>query len=324
MKERKAIVLAAFLGFAVLLLLYKLWIPIVWGSTDPGTGAAIKEAESTVSGAAVAETVSGAGIAGADDDTEVIADISGKTIVTRFAVPDGYERLRAEKGSFSEFVRTYPLKKAGSPVLLYDGQKKDNQQAHEAVFKLPIEKEDLQQCADSVIRMYAEYFWHSGQYDRVSFQFADGFQAEYTKWQEGFRILPQETQTVWTGGGEPYDPSYKNFKKYIRMVFAYSSTLSMEKETVKTSLRKLQIGDVFLQGGSPGHVVMVVDVCENEEGKKAFLLAQGYMPAQEFHILKNPVHEEDPWYYEEEVSYPFATPEYTFNKGSLRHPVYND
>ena len=106
------------------------------------------------------------------------------------------------------------------------------------------------------------------------------------------------------------------------MVFAYSSTISLKRETKKTSLKKLQIGDIFIQSGSPGHVVMVVDVCENTEGKKAFLLAQGYMPAQEFHLLKNPVHEASPWYYEDEVTYPFETPEYTFDEGSLRHPVY--
>ena len=73
-----------------------------------------------------------------------------------------------------------------------------------------------------------------------------------------------------------------------------------------------------MQGGSPGHVVMIVDVCVNEEGKKAFLLAQGYMPAQEFHVLKNDLHEEDPWYYEEEITYPLSTPEYTFQEGSLK------
>ena len=63
---------------------------------------------------------------------------------------------------------------------------------------------------------------------------------------------------------------------------------------------------------------MVADVCENEKGEKAFLLAQGYMPAQEFHLLKNDRHPEDPWYYEEEVTYPFSTPEYTFDEGSMR------
>ena len=53
----------------------------------------------------------------------------------------------------------------------------------------------------------------------------------------------------------------------------------MEKESEPVAMSELRVGDVFLKGGSPGHVVMVVDVCENENGEKAFLLAQGYMPA---------------------------------------------
>ena len=67
---------------------------------------------------------------------------------------------------------------------------------------------------------------------------------------------------------------------------------------------------------------MVTDTCKNKNGKKAFLLAQGYMPAQEFHILKNPAHEENPWYYEEEIKFPFITPEYIFEKGSLKRLNY--
>jgi hypothetical protein len=106
------------------------------------------------------------------------------------------------------------------------------------------------------------------------------------------------------------------------MVFAYAGTVSMKQESQKTTLKKLQVGDIFIQSGSPGHVVMVADICENAEGKKAFLLAQGYMPAQQFQLLKNPAHEDDPWYYEDEVTYPFQTPEYTFEKGSLRHLEY--
>lgn len=120
------------------------------------------------------------------------------------------------------------------------------------------------------------------------------------------------------------DGSYQSLKKYLRLVFAYSGTATMEGETKKIAREDIRVGDVFIKGGSPGHVVMVVDVCEREDGAKAFLLAQGYMPAQEFHVLKNPRHEQDPWYYEEEVEYPFETPEYTFDRGSLRRLVYNE
>lgn len=250
-----------------------------------------------------------------------IVNPEGMTMQNRICPPYGYEREEAGVNSLTSFLREYPLKKAGKPVRLYDGKKKYNQNAHIAVFKLPLENEDLQQCADSVIRVYAEYFWSTKQWQRISFQFVDGFQADYDKWRRGYRIQSGESGTNWMSGGTP-DDSYQSFVKYLRMVFAYASTLSMEKESKKIELSKIRTGDIFLRAGSPGHVVMVVDVCKTKEGKKAFLLGQGYMPAQEFHLLKNPLHEDDPWYYEDEVSDPFDTPEYSFGKGSLRRLRY--
>lgn len=42
----------------------------------------------------------------------------------------------------------------------------------------------------------------------------------------------------------------------------------MDTEAQPIPLSDLQVGDVFLKGGNPGHVVMVVDLCENADGKK--------------------------------------------------------
>ena len=78
--------------------------------------------------------------------------------------PEGYTRTVAEDESLAHFLRSYPMKEDGAPVLLYDGREKGNQSAHAAVFDLPIENQDLQQCADSVMRVYAEYFLQTGQY----------------------------------------------------------------------------------------------------------------------------------------------------------------
>lgn len=83
-----------------------------------------------------------------------------------------------------------------------------------------------------------------------------------------------ESQSVWVSGGAR-DGSYENFKKYLRMVFAYAGTLSMEQESKKIKLSQVVTGDIFLNAGSPGHVVMVVDVCESADGKKAFCLDRG-------------------------------------------------
>lgn len=79
----------------------------------------------------------------------------GTTLETRILVPKGYQR---EQSDFAHFLQIYPLKKNGSPIHLYNGKKKFNQNSQIAIFKLPLENENLQQCADSVMRVYAEYY----------------------------------------------------------------------------------------------------------------------------------------------------------------------
>ncbi len=246
-----------------------------------------------------------------------IINPDGMTLESRFNAPSGYERTTAEEGSMTSFLRNYSLKKDGAPVLLYDGDEKWNQSAHAAVFKLPIENADLQQCADSVMRVYAEYYRSIGEYEKISFHFTNGFECSYAKWIQGYRVNISGNDVSWTKSAG-YDESYESFVKYMRVVFSYAGTMSMDTyESEHISLSKLKVGDVILKGGSPGHVVMVVDMCKNADGKKAFLLAQGYMPAQEFHVIVNPLHEENSWYFEDEMEFPLKTAEYIFDDESM-------
>ncbi len=255
-----------------------------------------------------------------EEDSLIIQE--GMTVQTRIVTPKGYTRTdTTDDENFTNFMRNYPVKEDGSPVHLYSGSQKRNQSAHVAVLRLPIEAEDLQQCADSIMRIYAEYYYATGQYEKINFHFVNGFLAEYSKWREGYRITFSGNHARWVLSSG-FDDSYACFQKFMRIVFSYAGTLSMENESETISLEEARVGDIFLKGGSPGHVVMILDVCQNEQGEKAYLLAQGYMPAQEFHILKNPLHEDDPWYYESEISYPLRTPEYTFPEGSLKRLCY--
>ena len=81
----------------------------------------------------------------------------------------------------------------------------------------------------------------------------------------------------------------------------------------------MKIGDVFVQGGSPGHAVIVVDMAiDKNTGQKLFLLAQSYMPAQNIHVLKNPNHEAlSPWYVLDS-SKTINTPEWHFTQDDLK------
>jgi len=294
--------------------------PEAGNMTEPGEQPVAGNLTGTEAGAS-AERGALPKTANAPEEKACLIDPEGMTLQTRILTPEGYSRAPAETGSLTEFLREYPLKEDGSPVLLYDGREKGNQSAHQAVFALPLEAVDLQQCADSVIRVYAEYYYQTKQPEKISFHFTNGFLAEYARWRDGERIQVDGNQVRWVQGAAA-DDSYETFVKYLRMVFCYAGTLSMEAESQETEVSDLRVGDVFLKGGSPGHVVMVVDICENEAGRRAFLLGQGYMPAQEFHVLKNPQHEQDCWYYEEEITYPFYTPEYVFDEGSCRRLNY--
>jgi Domain of unknown function (4846) len=99
----------------------------------------------------------------------------------------------------------------------------------------------------------------------------------------------------------------------------YAGTLSLSKELKSKQVKDLSIGDVFIQGGSPGHAVIVVDVAiKGSNGEKVFLLAQSYMPAQEIHVLVNPNDGGfSPWY-SADFGEELVTPEWTFKRDMLK------
>lgn len=216
----------------------------------------------------------------------------------RLAPPPGFERSVASPGSFAEWLRGLPLKPAGSPVLLFNGEKKADQSVHAAVVDIDTGTRDLQQCADAVIRLRAEYLYAQGKAEAIRFHFTNGDLAVYSQWRDGFRPEVAGNKVRWVKKGKP-DTSYAGFRKYLDTLFMYAGSLSLERELQPRRQRgELQPGDVFVHGGSPGHAVIVADVARNAKtGETAFLLAQGYMPAQQIHILKNPDERGgSPWY----------------------------
>ncbi len=152
-------------------------------------------------------------------------------------------------------------------------KKKANQAAAFAVVDMEIGNRDLQQCADAVIRLRAEYLWKHKRYADIKFNFTSGFTAEYKKWAEGNRIKVNDNQVQWYASGKGVDYSYKTFRNYLDMVFMYAGTASLSRELPAVLYTSLQPGDVFIKGGSPGHAVIVMDVAIHPNtGKKVFLL----------------------------------------------------
>jgi len=247
-----------------------------------------------------------------------IIDTSGTILQTRFNPPTGFEREACDTNSFAHYLRNLPLKRAGSHVKYYDGGIKSNYGVYHAVVDLPIGKRNLHQCADAVMRLKAEYHWHAKQYDQIHFNFTNGFRVDYLQWMKGKRMVVKGNQTYWVNGATRPN-NYQSFWQYMELIFNYAGTLSLEKEMKKQSIENIEIGDVFILGGSPGHAVIVADIVVNpNNGEKRFLLAQSYMPAQETQILKNPNSEGDSPWYSTNFGEVLNTPEWTFDASSLR------
>lgn len=249
------------------------------------------------------------------NSTDLI-DTLGMTIQSRFTCPEGFTRKKQDSTSFAHYLRNFALYSAGTPVKLYNGSLKSNQGVHDAVLNISVGKRDLQQCADAVMRLRAEYLFAQKKFDDIHFNFVSGFNCEYRKWRLGYRVVVSGNNVSWSKTAS-FDDSYATFIKYIETVFTYAGTVSLSKELHPIGLSEVKIGDVLIYGGSPGHAVIVMDMCENNKGEKRVLLAQSYMPAQQIHVLKNLNSKDSPWYNLKEHTQIF-TPEWTFEKSELK------
>ena len=230
--------------------------------------------------------------------------------------PPGFVRYEAD--SYGTYLRNLPLKRPGSPVMLYNGVEKGYQDGAYAIIDMEIGNKDLQQCADAVMRLRAEYLWHSKQYDKIHFNFTSGFKADYIKWAQGYRTKVSGNNVSWYKGADE-DYSYATFRKYMDEVFMYAGTASLSKELIPVDPSDIRVGDIFIIGGHPGHAMVIVDVAADKYGNKAILVAQSYMPAQSIHIVTNLNNQQrSPWYIINSNTKYVSFPEFHFNINQIK------
>lgn len=216
------------------------------------------------------------------------------THISSIPLPEGYTRVAGTAGSFTGWLRSVALKK-DKTVYLYDGSPKANQSAQFAVLDISVGNKNLQQCADAVMRLRAEYLFSAGQYSKISFTDNEGGVYRFS---------------------EPY--TKEHLLNYLQSVFGMCGSASLSKQMKAVKMNNMQPGDVLIKGGFPGHAVIVMDMAQNDKGRKLYLLAQSYMPAQDIHILKNPGNEAlSPWYQLNDDR-DIVTPEYYFTNEQLK------
>lgn len=219
------------------------------------------------------------------------------TIRERFSPPKDYEWIEEKPDFFGHFIENFQLKPYGSPILKYDGTPISTQNLHEAIFDIDTGNKDLQQCADAAIRLRAEYLFKTKKFDEIQFHFTSGDLMTWNDYKKGTRVLVNGNSVRFVRSAAP-DDSYQSFRNYLDLIFNYAGTISLNKETKPvTQSSHLKTGDILITPGSPGHIVFIAGTCKNKQGKKLFLLGEGYTPAQSIHLLSNPFNKNrSPWY----------------------------
>ena len=214
---------------------------------------------------------------------------SSPALINYIPLPAGYKRTAVGSNSYADWLRHLPVKDGQKVSYTYDGRPAMSEDVVFAVLDIDIGTKDLQQCADAIIRLHAEYLYTLGKYCDIKYKFTSGDTSRFDNWIKGYRPLVNGNKVSWTKS-EMVDSSYQSLRNYLYNVFMYAGTYSLEKEmdSVK-SYDSIQIGDALILPGFPGHAVMVADIVFNQNsGARSYLFIQGYTPAQDIHVIKNP------------------------------------
>ena len=206
-----------------------------------------------------------------------------QSLQAAFDVPQGYQRVPVAEGGFGAWLRTLPILKR-KQVYSYRGEIIRNAPAV-AVVPMSVGRGDIQQCADSILRLYGEYLWAKAAVEDWGIHFTSGDLSAWKDWRSGQRfqvegasVTPIQTATT--------DDSYEQYQKWMHHAFIYAGTQSLHHDAQEVSLNEaVSPGDFFVSPGSPGHAILVLDVAIAEGRPPVALLGQGFMPAQEFHVL---------------------------------------
>lgn len=246
-------------------------------------------------------------------------DSTKSTIRTRFQPPYNYKWNSEIPNSFGNYLINFPLYPKNFPVRDFNKIPIQKQYNHAAILKIDVGDKDLQQCADAWIRFYAEYLFAQKRFNEIGFHFTSGQFLSWKDYEKGIRTEEIADRVKFIKNAK-FNNSYQNFRNYLNLVFNYAGTISLDKESESiTKNEDINVGDFLIKPGSPGHSVIVVGVARNDAGKKLYLLAESFMPAQDIHIIINPLNRKiSPWYELDVNAAQTITAKYIFKPTSIK------
>ncbi|NVJ98971.1 MAG: hypothetical protein HWE25_12520 [Alphaproteobacteria bacterium] len=238
------------------------------------------------------------------------------TLIARYPAPRGFRRMPVAPESFAEFLRYLPVKPEHSPLRYFDGKKVVWSQYAGAIIDLDVGGRDLQQCADTLIRLYSEYRFSIGQTDALTFNFTSGDAFPYTDYLKGRRPVVEGRKVSWRVS-EVQEHGREAFLGWMNIVFQYAGTASLARDLPEVKLKAARIGDLFIAPGFPGHTVMIADMALDTSGKRKVLLVEGFSPAQDAHVLRNLLPFSSGDWYDLEDGKDLITPVWRFTPNQL-------
>lgn len=184
--------------------------------------------------------------------------------------------------SWAYFLQHLPQQQG--EIVDYKGQAVADQQKKFSILSYDVGKRDLQQCADALIRLRAEYLFSQQRHGEIQFQFTDGTPYSFEAYVRGKRPVP-DGNGIRFANTQPASFTYAHFRNYLDLVYAYAGTISLSRELKDTE--HFTIGTVVLTPGSPGHCMIITDMATTVTGDTLYKLVEGYTPAQSIYILRN-------------------------------------
>lgn len=194
--------------------------------------------------------------------------------------------------SWQYFLQHLPV--VDKPVVDYKGRPINYQEKHAGIIPFDVGTSDLQQCADALMRLRAEYLFAQKRFNEIGFHFVSGDYYTWNDYSRGLRPIAKGRGVKFVTV-TPSEKTHESLRNYLDIVYSYASTISLSKE-LKTA-NDFETGTIVIHAGSPGHCFIIIDEAINKTGESVYKLAEGYTPAQSIYVLRN-LNEDgiSPWY----------------------------
>ena len=215
-----------------------------------------------------------------------------------------FKPRESAEGSWIYFLQH--LLVVNHPILDYRGKPVSNQNKNGGVIPYDVGNTDLQQCADALIRLRAEYLFGHQLYNQIGFHFTDGHYYSFNDYCNGLRPATFGNSILFkTFSSSP--KTHESLRKYLNIVYDYAGTISLARELKDAD--NFELGTVVIHPGSPGHCFIIADEATASTGEKVYKLVEGYSPAQSIYVIRN-------------IFEPSLSPWYHLNKGTIRTASY--